>query len=162
MSMWSSWSCWLASNNICFVTWTPFLCFFFVSPRRETNSSKSWSILYSIFSRYFNFAIIRYSSLREEVAAVCGRWAIAFALPFIMSFKISFCSFDTGSCDPTAPFLPVAPQDVMGRAFGFASNECNYISLLFYWSFASFDGLSYGLFDFSGTGVSTSLKVSSD
>jgi hypothetical protein len=75
---------------------------------------------------------IRCSSFREEVAAVWGRWAIAIALPFIISFNISYCSFETGCYDASGPLFwappPGAPHDVTGLVCGFASNEC--ISLI--------------------------------
>lgn len=116
-SIWSSLSCWLASRSICRVTFAPFFPTFFLSSRRLTNSSRSYSIRYSIFSRYFSLFKILCSSLSEEVAAVWGRCAIAYALPFIISFNISCYSFETGCCDPNGALeFPGAPQDVMGLA----------------------------------------------
>ena len=71
--------------------------------------------------------MILVSSFKLVVAAVYGR-ICAFAEDFIMSFKICYWSVEVGCWTPPRP---PAPQDVIGRAFGFASNECIYWGLAF-------------------------------
>ena len=97
---------WLASIRNLRSIVMPFYLLFFKSPLLEMNSSRSSSILDSIFSRYFNLFRILVSSLIVEVAAVYGLCAIEAALPFIMSFNKSFYYYDTGSFETAAPEGP--------------------------------------------------------
>lgn len=60
----------LHSNSIYLVMAIPFFSFFSLSPLRPKKFSRSSSIFYSIFSRYFNFYKILVSSFRVVVAAV--------------------------------------------------------------------------------------------
>lgn len=122
---------------------SPFFCSLSLSPLRPRNSSRSSSIFYSIFSRTFNLLRILVSSFSELVAAVWGLAAITLALEPIISASIAYWSLEAGSCTPPRP---PAPQEVIGRAFGFASKE---------WP--------AGALDLAGTGVSTkSLCVKVD
>lgn len=125
------------------VIWTPFFCDLIWSPLLPRNSSRSSSILCSIFSSTLSLFMILVSSFKVVVAAVWGRiWALAD--DFMMSCKIYCWSVDVGCWTPPRP---PAPQDVIGRALGFASNEC--ISFGY-----ALGGKADGIFDFSGTGVS--------
>lgn len=98
---------------------------------------------------------------------------MALAFPFIISCNISCCSRDTGCCDsrPGRVWpLPVCPQEVIGRACGFAENEWSYYYCTpsFFYSGAGAFLLAFtfyisaGFFYFWGTGVPTSLKVRRD